>query len=510
MVVPSPDLEVLEEAPKPILLRGAHSELFHTYAREILLEGPVGTGKTRTVLEYARWFAETFPGCRILFVRQTRVSITQSVLVTWETQVLGLGHPAIVGTANRANRLGYLFPNGSEVVIGGLDNADRVLSTEYDLVCIFEAAEVAPGALETLGTRLRNWKAPRQQLICDTNPRGALHWLNLRANEGIMTRLLSRHWMNPELYDMVTGEWTPHGAEYLAGIARGLTGARFLQFFLGRWASDAGLIYPMFDASMHIRDFVVEKNKYGQIYLHLKEHGNNGKRVPPKRIWYTVASADWGFTAPATVQIWGIDGDKGAWLMAEVYHTEKTDEWWIDRIVEFSEEFGPLRRIVCDPEDAERIKAINDRLGVRSGRNERRIAIGGNNSVLTGIANVQALMTPGRPKSSTSTEGPKIWYGKNALRYRDDALVAERKPWCLVQEKAQYYWDKNEEGKRIVERPDPSCADHGCDAERYFSMWLWPRTVEKRDPVLEIQPGTFADLLGHKRRLLQQRRIRRS
>ena len=39
-------------------------------------------------------------------------------------------------------RQAYHYPNGSEVVVGGLDKPSKVMSTEYDLVYVQEAIEL--------------------------------------------------------------------------------------------------------------------------------------------------------------------------------------------------------------------------------------------------------------------------------------------------------------------------------------------------------------------------------
>jgi hypothetical protein len=102
--------------------KGAAADLFRCRDPEVLIEGPAGTGKTRAVLEYVNATCELHDGIRVLICRQTRVSLTESVLVTWENKVLWPGHPAITGDASRANRHSYRYPNDSEIVLGGLDN----------------------------------------------------------------------------------------------------------------------------------------------------------------------------------------------------------------------------------------------------------------------------------------------------------------------------------------------------------------------------------------------------
>ncbi|GAG05846.1 unnamed protein product, partial [marine sediment metagenome] len=73
---------------RPYEPHGAAKDLFYFQGREVLIEGPAGTGKSRAIWEKLYAVAYKYPGCRILVVRKTRESMTESVLVTWEDKVL--------------------------------------------------------------------------------------------------------------------------------------------------------------------------------------------------------------------------------------------------------------------------------------------------------------------------------------------------------------------------------------------------------------------------------------
>lgn len=118
------EIEYIDYEPK-----GAALELLDCQAPEVLIEGPAGTGKSRAAMEKLNYLCETVPGIRCLVCRGTRTSLTESVLVTYETKVLWPGHPAISGDASRANRHSYDYPNGSTIVTGGLDKPERLYST---------------------------------------------------------------------------------------------------------------------------------------------------------------------------------------------------------------------------------------------------------------------------------------------------------------------------------------------------------------------------------------------
>lgn len=221
---------------------GAVHSVWQSRKEEMLIAGPAGTGKTRGVLEKLNLAAMKYPGMRGLIVRKTRVSLTESVLVTFEDHVLPELSPIKEGP-HRSHRMAYHYPNGSEIVLGGLDKTDRFMSTEYDMICVFEATEITEDDLERLITRLRHGIMPYQQIICDCNPAGPLHWLKTRSDGSKMLRFDSTHMDNPLLYDHKKKQWTREGKRY-RGILSELGGHRRDRLFLGAWAAAEGLVYP--------------------------------------------------------------------------------------------------------------------------------------------------------------------------------------------------------------------------------------------------------------------------
>ncbi len=216
--------------------RGAAERLFYCRDREVLIDGPAGTGKTRACLEKVHLLAQEIPKLRALLVRKTRTSMTQSVLVTFEEKVLPAGSHLSKGP-QRWYRHSYRYPNGAEVVTGGLDNVERIMSSEYDIIVVFEATEITENDWEMLLTRLRNHVLPFQQQIADCNPSHPRHWLIERARQKKMTRLPSRHEDNPSLT-----------SEYLEGLAQ-LSGHRRSRLFEGVWAAAEGLVYPAWESA---------------------------------------------------------------------------------------------------------------------------------------------------------------------------------------------------------------------------------------------------------------------
>jgi hypothetical protein len=110
-VRPAPDLRY----------HGAAEDLIAARDYELCAVGPAGTGKSLACLHKLHAAAQNYPGMRGLIVRKTRESLTQSALVTFEDKVLGpWWRERIAANCQRRVRQSYTYPNGSELVVGGL------------------------------------------------------------------------------------------------------------------------------------------------------------------------------------------------------------------------------------------------------------------------------------------------------------------------------------------------------------------------------------------------------
>ena len=185
------------------------------------LDGPAGTGKSRTFLEKLYACACKYDKARMCIVRKTRRSITQSAMVTFVTRVLPVAAPVSFHTTYQEYRL----PNGSVIGVGGLDKSSKVMSQEWDMMYINEATELSQADFEDCSSRLRNWVLPYQQLLFDCNPGSPLHWLKRLSDNGDIVMLQSKHEDNPQLWDARAHDWTPKGREYIARLDK-LTGVR--------------------------------------------------------------------------------------------------------------------------------------------------------------------------------------------------------------------------------------------------------------------------------------------
>lgn len=302
----------MTDAPEKVYVpRGAAKALWQSHAPEILIEGPAGTGKTRAVLEKINGLANKYAGGRFLITRKSRASMTETILVTYERDVLPELSP-IKGNQQRSHRTHYEYPNGAVVVVGGMDNADRIMSGEYDVIATFESHELTEDDHEKLISRLRNPVMPYHQIISDTNPAHPGHWLNLRADAGRMQRLLSRHKDNPTL--------TP---AYLEALSR-LTGVRRYRLFEGKWAGSDGLVYDRWDRAVHVME---REGPWARVLL----------------------GVDDGYTNPLACVRCCVDGDGRVHIDAEGYGSGLNEAAKVETVRSIS---AGYERAICDPSAA--------------------------------------------------------------------------------------------------------------------------------------------------------------
>lgn len=414
---------VLTPGHKAYQPRGGALDLFYCKNDEILIEGPAGTGKSRGVLEKLLLCAMKYPGIRILMMRKTRASMTESVLVTFEEKVIPENLNHIKEGADRAHRKRYTLPNGSTFIVGGMDKADKIMSTEYDIIATFETHEFNEDEIEKLTTRLRNHVMPYQQLICDTNPAGPRHFLNLRCNRGQMTRILSRHEDNPSVTE-----------SYLNKL-RALTGARRARLYEGKWADQEGLVYN-YDPAVHLI---------------------NRFEIPKE--WTRYRVIDFGYTNPFVCQWWAQDPDKNIYRYREIYHTGRLVSDHAKVIKQFPE---PIKWTVADHDAEDR--ATLHAAGI--------FTIAAKKAITTGIQSVEE-------KLKVKANGkPGIFFLRDSLIERDQSLVDEKKPCCTEEEFDSYAWPKGQDGKEKKEAP-MKIDDHGMDCLKYICAELDDKSVLK-------------------------------
>src|SRR5690606_19763105 len=239
---------------------------------------------------------------RGLIVRKTLASLSSTALVTFREHVareaLDAGIVSFYGGSAQEPPQ-YRYANGSVIVIGGMDKATKIMSSEYDVAFAQEAIELTEDDVESITTRLRNRRISFQQLLMDTNPGPSHHWLKKRADRGQTLLLESRHTDNPIYYDHL-GQLTPAAKDYIIGKLDKLTGVRRARPREGLWVSVAGLVYDVRDWAVHVVD---------------RFHS------PPD--WTRYWAVDSGHTNPFVLQRWAEDRDGRLYLYREPYRRRR-------------------------------------------------------------------------------------------------------------------------------------------------------------------------------------------
>jgi hypothetical protein len=419
---------------------GGARELMAVRDFEVCLDGPAGTGKTLAAWWKVHLALLKYPGARALALRKSHASLVSTALVIYRKEVL---HPALgvrFFGGNSEKPPMYIYPNGSEMLLGGLDRPGKVMSSAYDLIYVNEANDLKIDEYELPFTRLRNGVMPYQQLISDVNPQNPKHWLNRRMDSGLTRRILSRHEDNPKYWDHQNKRLTPVGEAYINGILGNLTGVRRLRLKDGKWVAAEGAIY---------------ENDWD-------EARNVITPFPVPREWPRFLSIDFGFVHPFVCQFWAVDNDGRLYLTKEIYHTKRTVKdhclhikraagWHEDKkgAAMLTEQGMPLPYAVIADHDAEDRATLEEELGLTTTPATKNVS--------TGIQKVQERMRP------AGDGKPRLFIFSDALYERDLERDEHELPCCTKDEIETYMWlDSARRDEPVKE------LDDGCDAMRYM------------------------------------------
>lgn len=469
-----------------------------------LTDGFVVTHNTHSELLKAYFTAEMYPGSRQLFARETRKSLTETVLPDWENKILGRGHPAI-GRAKRNNRDAYHFPNGSDIVLHGLDDPENILSGEFDRFYVFQAEQLPTSdAWDALLSRLSGSATPYVQATADANPGSERHWLIRRVAEtlclacstlvesiadvcpscgstalGRMRHFEYRHSDNPLWFDWEKQAYTKRGEDYLTQVLGRLRGVRRKRLLEHKWVSEEGQVLEDWDPAIHRVAGRLEQNRDMSWTLQVTSPGwVVGSKDPMREArvqldWFG-AGCDWGFRpAPGVLQVWGYDRYGRRFRVAEVYRVGQQMEWWAGIAEALYREFQ-FRYIACDPSANALIEAFNIRLGPISGRSGPMLAIGADNTIRRqkpDLAGIDLMRWGLRDPDGIV----RTFLVKDALRYGTDPELRDANlPTCTEDEVPEWVFDKRKGSGEVLENPVKR-NDHGLDAWRYEAGEGWGR-----------------------------------
>ena len=417
--------ELLQYDP-PREWRGGNLALIESRDPEVMLSGPSETGKTMAACYKAHMACREYPGTQGALVRKTAASVYGTVLLTMK-RIIGNFPVSYFGGENTPERI--IYPNGSQIWIGGMDNPTKVLSGERDFVQVCQGEELPLGDWEVITTRTtgRGAVMPYTQVFGDCNPAGANHYFLTRPR---IRLLKSRHRDNPTLYD-AQGNITEQGKRTLATL-NALTGFRRKRLRDGLWITAEGVVYEDYDAQVH----VIEPHQCPKFVRRFR-------------------AIDFGYKNPFVCQWWGMDYDGCLYLYREIYETKRLVEDLAKEIIKYTGD-EKIEFTVADHDAEDRATLV--RHGVDT--------IPAKKDVSPGIQAVQARM-----KVDEVTGKSRLYYVRGALVRKDPFLVEAKQPTCTEEETPEYVWAKTQDGRPNKEEPI-KVGDHGQDAERYMVYYL--------------------------------------
>jgi hypothetical protein len=481
-------------------LRGAPLALLQSIAnyrgepciRECIVVGAGGTGKSRGILQVIALLCETYPNLRVLLSRSTRESMTSSTLVEWE-DCFDPGNPVIADGPKREGRSIYHFPNGSEVAVIGLDKPGKLFSTKWDIIYVEEltgsgtetGVELDTWELFYRGLRGENPPNGQHLLIGSCNPSYPTHWVKQRIDDGGCEFFPSFHKDNPAYHD--GRDWTPRGRSYLNGLAH-MSGHRKRRLLLGEWCAAEGQVWDEWNKEHHVVDADLTV-KPGRVLV-----TPSWSPLPIEMDW-TFASFDWGYSDPGAMGVWGVDGQRRLWMLAEIYRTRQSLDWWTDRVAEFHREFG-ISAVVVDPSRNDAIADFNRRIAIERGHSVPGFALGADNKRDGDFGGLEAVRTA---MTMRSDGHPGLQVLKNRMRYGEDPeLKRLGKPLHFVMEAPGYIYKVEKDGKSNRDKTDPRCADHACDQTRYACTYAFRRDMRRSASKPRYAPGTYGAVFRYK------------
>lgn len=106
-----------------IELRGGARQLFASREQEVILAGPADTGKTMAACVKCHTICSLIPNVQGAIVRKTAESLAGTVVKTFRRIIAN--SPVQVYGGESPQR--FIYPNGSQIWLGGLNKPERVL-----------------------------------------------------------------------------------------------------------------------------------------------------------------------------------------------------------------------------------------------------------------------------------------------------------------------------------------------------------------------------------------------
>ena len=355
-----PSLTKVEPVKTAVAVLDDNSTVFHAMPqqavfleatqREVLMSGGRGSGKSCALLVDMVTSVAGRPGSRAVLARRYLAGLTRSTLAILLKPTGSM--PAILppGQYEYRQSEGIIkVHGGGEIVLVGIDHAERIRSINATDLYVDEAAEITKDMYSELLEVVRV-SSGRGHVRLATNPSWRGHWLHTHFMQARPDRAII--YGNSLDNQYLTQEYRKYLSE--------LTGDRRERMVYGKWTAQGDMVYPQWSSSM-----VIPQN-------HSETDGN----------FYLCI--DFGQTHPTGILFAREDSDGKIHILDEFYRTSAT----FREILNWCEQFRQFNpQVVYDPS----ARSVATEFEAKSWANIQKA----DNDVGVGIARVQDRMGAG-------------------------------------------------------------------------------------------------------------------
>lgn len=373
----------------------------------LICDGAVRSGKTSIMMvAFIDWAMREFSGQRFGICGKTVDSAVKNIVVPYISMSYAKEHYTL--RWRRSDKLLEVkrgaITNWFEV-FGGKDESSFMLIQGRTLAGVL-LDEVALMPQSFVEQALARCSVDGARMWFSCNPGNPQHWFYLNW--------ILRHKEHNALYLHFSMRDNPGLSERTIQRYESMYSGVFYQRYIeGRWVAAEGLVYPMFNAELHLTD---EQGGPGTYYL----------------------SMDYGTINPTAMGLWRLH-DGQAIMEREYYHNsrethqQKTDEEYYQDLDAFIGD-TPVQRIIIDPSAASFRECIR--------RHGKYRVMDADNSVLDGIRFTGTLLSQGKIKIHRSCVNTIAEFGA-------------------------YLWDDKATEDKVIKDHD-----HSMDQMRYFCQTL--------------------------------------
>lgn len=393
----------------------------------IIADGAIRSGKTICMsLSFIMWAMSSFNGQSFGMAGKTIGAFRRNVLFWLKIMLRTRGYTVVEHRADNLITVTRGTVENYFYIFGGKDERSQDLIQGITLAGLF-LDEVALMPESFVEQAVGRCSVEGAKLWFNCNPAGPFHWFKTGwIDKRKERRLLYLHFTMEDNNSL--------SEETRERYRRQHSGIFFKRYILGLWCAAEGVIYDMFDQSIHVREMPPmppAKDRYGRDIL---DANGNVVRATPKRY----VSCDYGTQNATVFLLWEKHPENGVWYCTREYYysgrdnlKQKTDKEYADDLIKWLGDTS-VDGIIVDPAAASFIAELRQRgFTVRKAKND----------VLDGIRFVASLLT-----------GRKIAFAKICK----DTL----------KEFPEYVWDKKAADKG--EDKPVKVRDHAMDAVRYF------------------------------------------